>query len=286
MLLSLKKTNQLIDSLIKQKEPYREVLLAYRDFLEFQDPFLEQAVVRAPEVTHEDAHRLVLKGKSLLKTPGAELDPEWAADYAGKLAAYFAEKKPDVWQDFADRVLHGKMPVKEAQRAFIEDDLEHIEKILPPSTIALAPFLSFLQLSLKPQLFKFADTAKGSRQKDAWTRGYCPVCGAFPAFSSKGGPLAPWVLHCPNCERAYRYPFGRCPFCENAEEGSVKLFEIENTGLGMFACPKCTGYIKFVDRSVERTFPPFPLAELITLDIDVLAQEKGCAKLSLGVFGV
>jgi FdhE protein len=108
-----------------------------------------------------------------------------------------------------------------------------------------------------------------------WNRGYCPVCGGLAALSTLQGE-GKRNFHCSFCWHEWETPRVFCPSCqkeapeqhqyfysEDEEEYRVELCETEKT------------YIKTVDiRKLSRIFHPV-LEHLVTLHLDIAAQEKG-----------
>jgi FdhE protein len=113
-------------------------------------------------------------------------------------------------------------------------------------------------------------------KKDAWEKGYCPVCGSPPALSMLQEDGGQRVLVCVLC--AHEWPADRiyCPFCENRDSKSLAYFFSEaEKDCRVDTCEKCGTYIKTLDvREMNR--PVYPLIEQIaSLHLDMMAMERG-----------
>src|SRR5438105_11049920 len=47
-----------------------------------------------------------------------------------------------------------------------------------------------------------------------WAHGFCPVCGAWPAFAEARGLYGPRHLRCGRCGGDWQIESMRCPFCD------------------------------------------------------------------------
>lgn len=275
-----------IERLMETEKPLRAVLKAYRNFTEFQEPFLAEAPVEAGTLTPDEAREMAADGKVLLQHDAASLDLDWAASHAERLAVFFEGLNPGKWERILEFVRNEKDSLKRAFLAFLSDDVEAVSKLAPGGGKNLALNVSLLQLAMKPQLLALGEKLSPAYDRNAWSSGYCPVCGALPAMSEKTVPGGRWILYCPNCETSYRRNLGACPFCGNASERDVKFFATSRKGLGFMGCGACKGYIKIVDRGGATDFPAFPLSDVASLEVDLLAAKKGYRKMTVGVFGV
>ena len=118
----------------------------------------------------------------------------------------------------------------------------------------------------------WADLAPGT-----WPRGYCPICGAWPAVAEVRGLDGARHLRCRGCGGDWATAWLRCPFCgehDHTRLGSLVAaegFERERIEV----CDGCHGYLKTIT-----TFTPIPpeqvvLQDLATVGLDVAAVERG-----------
>ncbi len=280
-----------INQLANTNEAYRDVLFTYRDFLEFQHPFLAEAPVIVQEISLDRAEKLAGEGVPLMRSGAVELDLDWTLGYARKLADYFTSRSRETWEAFNAALGDHETALRDAFEGFLADDFERVagasDKVQEGRGLLSLPlFVSFVQLSIKPQVLAAAASLRESLELRAWHEGFCPVCGSPPAMSEKNGPLGDWELFCGTCESSWTQRFPHCPFCGVDEPDGVKLLVMEGTGFTIVACDKCKGYVKMVDRKREPDAPDFPLSDLVTLELDIIAANRGFEKQALGVFGI
>jgi len=107
-----------------------------------------------------------------------------------------------------------------------------------------------------------------------WENGRCPLCSAQPALASiTEGPQR--LLHCSYCGTVAPYRFIGCPHC--GTENSSKLGTLvpeEDSGVRVSTCDECRTYVKIVEAPVLKEMTP-DLADLVSLPLDIVAQEKG-----------
>ncbi|HEU4585762.1 MAG TPA: formate dehydrogenase accessory protein FdhE [Gemmatimonadaceae bacterium] len=110
-----------------------------------------------------------------------------------------------------------------------------------------------------------------------WQRGYCPVCGTWPALVEMRGIERERRLRCGCCAADWQLPVLRCAFCGELDhhllgslipEGDEKQRRVET-------CESCHGYLKVV--MTLGALPPLTLAlqDLGTVPLDFVAQERG-----------
>jgi FdhE protein len=93
------------------------------------------------------------------------------------------------------------------------------------------------------------------------------------------------MLFCHLCETGYPHPREKCPICAEPD-AEIKTLELpDRAGYTIALCKGCGRYVKHVDRRRASDAPRFPFSDLVTLDIDALAQRQGYLKPTLTSFG-
>lgn len=133
----------------------------------------------------------------------------------------------------------------------------------------------------------FADAAVGGsplrEALDAWTRGYCPLCGSWPGYTEHRGDAR--RLRCGFCAATWDLPFGSCIYCGTA--GDTLAAITPNPGRPqrlVETCTGCKGYSKVVDDAFSLPFPLLPLADLDSMDLDIMAMQRGFARPAIKQF--
>jgi FdhE protein len=111
----------------------------------------------------------------------------------------------------------------------------------------------------------------------SWTEGYCPVCGAWPAFAEVRGIERSRYLRCSRCGGEWQAHCLLCPFCGMTDHKELVSLVPENSGSNAMidACNGCRGYIKTF--TTLQGSPPVKvlLDDLDSVEVDVAAAEQG-----------
>ncbi len=81
------------------------------------------------------------------------------------------------------------------------------------------------------------------------------------------------ILLCPRCNGEWRYKRVGCPFCEGGEPQIYYASEDERYRL--YLCDSCRRYLKTVDLEKTGSDICLPVECLLTVSMDLAAQEKG-----------
>lgn len=118
-----------------------------------------------------------------------------------------------------------------------------------------------------------------------WEEGRCPVCGARPSLLSVS-PEGLYWQHCSFCGAKGRCDAVGCPVCHNKDTAFLNTFLIKKEkGFAARACDVCKSYVKTVEmRLLSRMTPD--LADLMSLPLDIMVQEKGYKRSSPNPVGM
>ena len=129
---------------------------------------------------------------------------------------------------------------------------------------------------MKPLVEKQSESLRSVIQNLNWKKGYCPVCGSFPALSYlKGAEGQRWLM-CGLCSHEWRFMRTQCPFCENEDYKQSELCFVEDRAYEQAEmCHQCNRYLTGIDlRKYPYEFVP-EVALTGMMYLDILAQEKG-----------
>jgi FdhE protein len=114
-------------------------------------------------------------------------------------------------------------------------------------------------------------------QGRAWTEGYCPICGGWPAFAEIRGITRSRYSRCGRCAAEWEVHCLSCPYCGTTDHHQLISLRPESSSSTQVidACNRCLGYIK-----TFTTLQPTPPAKIILEDLatvafDVAALEQG-----------
>ncbi|HUR33989.1 MAG TPA: formate dehydrogenase accessory protein FdhE [Vicinamibacterales bacterium] len=112
---------------------------------------------------------------------------------------------------------------------------------------------------------------------DSWSHGYCPLCGSWPALVEALGRTR--RLRCSLCAAAWDVAGGACLYCgDSGERFGVVTPDPSRPRRVIETCGTCRGYTKIVDAEASTPFPLLALADLDSMDLDLAAMQRGCAR--------
>lgn len=114
-----------------------------------------------------------------------------------------------------------------------------------------------------------------------WNRGYCPVCGCLPCLSFLNDTGHRYFV-CEFCRHQWAAKRNLCPNCdhENEKESVGYFYSDDEKAYRTYTCESCKTYIKTIDtRELARPFFP-PLENIITLHLDLKAENLGYKPMS------
>jgi FdhE protein len=130
------------------------------------------------------------------------------------------------------------------------------------SGLVLAPYLQLACERIQPRI-----------PLDSWHRSSCPICGGRPSFAALTSDTAPRTLMCPRCFGEWMYPRIGCPFC-NAKDAQ-SYFPGDDGRYRLYVCGFCHRYLKTVDLRERGPDMSLPVANLVTVSMDIAAQKEG-----------
>ena len=111
----------------------------------------------------------------------------------------------------------------------------------------------------------------------SWMEGYCPVCGAWPAFTEVRGIERSRYLRCGRCGGEWQAHCLNCPYCGMTDHKELVSLVPEKSGSNstIDACTRCLGYVKTF--TTLQGSPPAKviLDDLASVELDVAAAEQG-----------
>ena len=119
-----------------------------------------------------------------------------------------------------------------------------------------------------------------------WDRGFCGVCGSWPAFGEyAGGAGSGRDLRCSFCGTTWHSTAGNCIYCEGGAEFLIAAaVDPAQTSRSLELCRQCGGYLKCLDVECPTPFDLLAVEDLGSHDLDLGAAERGYARPSLRTF--
>jgi FdhE protein len=171
--------------------------------------------------------------------------------------------------------------------AAIAQDAEGIERAANSGGVDAGRLAVAAQLAATPILRACAVHLR-ERIPQSWLNGYCPICGAWPATAELRGLERNRRLRCGRCASDWALPVLQCPFCNELRHDRLRslLPEGDEQTRRVDACDTCKGYVKTF--STLQAMRPRALAtiDLATVELDMVAEERGYARPSRLAFPV
>lgn len=164
-------------------------------------------------------------------------------------------------------------------RGGVAQDADMLERSAAAAGVDAGRLAVVAQLAAMPLLRACALHLRGRIPPD-WMKGYCPICGAWPALAELRGLERNRRLRCGRCGSDWPSPVLRCTFCDELRHDRLRtlLPEGEEQARRVDACDSCHGYLKTFSM-----LQPLPLDGIATTDVgsielDIVAQERGYAR--------
>ena len=138
------------------------------------------------------------------------------------------------------------------------------------------PFSAVSALNAVPLLHACNRRWQGSRAP-GWTAGYCPTCGAWPAFAETRGIERSRYLRCGRCGAEWQAHALFCCFCSNSDHKELGSLVPEKSGSSraIETCTRCRGYLKTFTTLQGSPATRIMLDDLASVDLDIAALEQG-----------
>lgn len=214
----------------------------------------------------------------------AELLPKVrSAGPAEEARAYPKAIAGKVYSLFADIFQLPSEELAPLRQAMERGDIDFLR--LPLDEMPLVPSLSCTEDELSKILFLLArpyfQALRESYPLDGtqWEDGRCPLCSARPALATiVEGPKR--HLHCSFCSTSGTFRFIGCPNCQATDAALLTTIESEDEpGFRVVTCDGCKTYVKVMESSILQEMT-IDQADLASLPLDIVAQEKGYVRLS------
>ena len=112
---------------------------------------------------------------------------------------------------------------------------------------------------------------------ESWTEGYCPVCGAWPAFAEVRGIERRRYLRCGRCGGGWQARCLSCSYCAMTDHEELVTLVPEKAGSNAVvdACKRCLGYVKSFTKLQGSDPASVMIDDLASVDLDIAALEQG-----------
>jgi FdhE protein len=239
--------------------------------------------------------------KSKLTIPTLDLD-NFDTTRFGQGAPILDDRKIEIERDSLLQVANLIIPALEKGFPKLLDPLERLKTLIgrdqkfmdrllttleSTNTIIIEEMASQLQMEpatlqfvcselAKPFAEKAEETVRALIKDLTWSKGYCPVCGAWPGVSFWKEQEGRRFLNCSVCGHEWSFMRTKCPFCENDDNSQMELvFSEDRKFEHAELCHVCKRYIVGLDTRDMIAIPHPSVAPLGLIYLDFLVQERG-----------
>ncbi|HEY8757117.1 MAG TPA: formate dehydrogenase accessory protein FdhE [Candidatus Limnocylindria bacterium] len=245
----------------------------------------------ALDLTPEGAAEAIAAGRPLLGEGALTCETDDVAAELRRLARNLSETSVEgsAGQRTAERLATAALDVGSLLEHSLNGDGAAIARAATAGDYDPTAFAQLLELALQPVLWEAAARCAALTDVDRWDRGYCPVCGSWPALAELVGAEKRRVLRCGRCGTWWSWLVLLCPYCGNDDHRSLGTLIPEDVRLTpaspasgesrskerIDVCERCHGYVKSI-----ATFHSVPTSRLAaedaaTVHLDVGARERG-----------
>jgi FdhE protein len=160
--------------------------------------------------------------------------------------------------------------------AALNHDLAALDQQASRAGASVEGWRTLAQLLPMPWLHASARRWAAS-QRAGWSQGYCPVCGAWPAFAEVRGVERARHLRCGRCGAGWPMPALTCTYCASTDHDTLGTLVVDDrkSRFSVDVCHGCSGYLKSCT-----TLQPTPSDEILATDLasvefDLAAVEHG-----------
>ncbi len=138
--------------------------------------------------------------------------------------------------------------------------------------------LTLARFAMRPIMLAYAEAFEPAvnEDNDKWMQGVCPVCGGPPLLSEYRDHDQSRRLRCATCGTAWLFRRLQCAYCSNDKHQTLAYFTLaDDPSHRVDTCEVCHHYLKAVNANELTPSDLLPLEDLLTLPLDVAAQQKG-----------
>lgn len=259
---------------------YGEMLGFYRELFVAQNQVAAQDEPLGVPLDRDMALQRLAKGRPLFSPEAFPLDPRTHEAFL-QTVCDLAETAPDPLagcaREMAESLSKGALDMGDLGHAALADDNTALARLAAELGVDGSALHLLLASALAPFAARFAEKVAVTLLTDAppWEHGRCPICGRLPTLSSLGDKGKRRLI-CGFCQYQWGAPRIFCPACETRDKGNLAyFFSAEEAEYRVYTCEGCRFYLKSIDlRVLGRPFYP-PAEMLLTLHLDIQAQEQG-----------
>ncbi len=163
--------------------------------------------------------------------------------------------------------------------SFIAMQAEEIAKAAEKANIPGELFFFLLDHAMRPFLRILATPYQEDLHSEHFYWDFsstCPICGSKSHFSRLQSEDGQRFMFCDRCFSEWNVRYLFCVHCGHDRPGDIRYLNVENDeAYKLYLCDNCKGYLKTFDERPGGEMVDLYIANIETIYLDILAQEKG-----------
>lgn len=254
----------------------------FRDLENWQnEEFIKLKKIYSPP--QQDIARSLEGNKhALLQQINPGIDPGQLGDTYMRFLSWLQKARPAVSAEITKLISQaGGVDFAEIAAAFTKGNEEYFVTLGEKVGISQELLFFTIDHALRPYLRIFAlpyEEELPEAESLPWDfPANCPVCGAKSHFCRLTHEEGHRLMFCDRCFSQWWIRYIFCPYCGHDRPGDIGYITVENdkSPYKLYVCEKCKGYLKTYDERDGAPPTDLYIANVETIYLDMLAQEKG-----------
>jgi len=269
--------------LLKHNPPV-ELPEGYIDFFKTLESWQNEEVIKHRKLyapAKHDLNQIIASSKKpLLTRVKPQIDDSILKDLYTRLLDFMLEQRPEI-QEAINKIKNQieQMDFDKISESFAQLDTEYFEKLAVAMNVSYDLLFFTIDHAIRPLLRIFAEPYRQDLSSDLFYWDFpaiCPVCGSKSHICRLNTGNGQRIMFCDRCFSEWPVRYLYCIYCGNDQAKDIFYLNVENDdAYQLFLCNKCKGYLKTYDeRSLGKPTDLF-IANVETIYLDILAQEKG-----------
>ena len=267
-----------------KNNPPVELPEGYIDFFKTLESWQNEEVIKHRKLyapAKHDLNQIIASSKKpLLTRVKPQIDDSILKDLYTRLLDFMLEQRPEI-QEAINKIKNQieQMDFDKISESFAQLDTEYFEKLAVAMNVSYDLLFFTIDHAIRPLLRIFAEPYRQDLNSDSFYWEFpaiCPVCGSKSHICRLNTGNGQRFMFCDRCFTEWPVRYLYCVYCGNDQAKDIYYLNIENDdAYQLFLCNKCKGYLKTYDeRSLGKPTDLF-IANVETIYLDILAQEKG-----------
>jgi FdhE protein len=267
---------QLLDEVIEKNPHSREMLNAFRPIMVERIRLVEGLELKAAEPPKIDGRKLKAGVPVIRQAKLFHHDDPWE-EIALSMIPAIKRGFPDLQNDLdklESLIKNGKINLFDSFKSYPDRGETIIDHWATEMKVGLPAIVFLINSAARIILEKRAKHIDWHGIE--WEKGYCPICGTFPAIAMIKEKIAWRWLHCSACGHDWKFDRFICPYCEHEGHKEVSYFFIEGKEQeSAFVCDTCKRYLVTLNRVSDLHSRDLDISAIGLIHLDMMMQDKG-----------